>query len=123
LVKFQRTAHGILDFLIFDYISLEVALLHLKINWFEVTHVALIIIVFFLIYNIVKTICILSKMLHNIPEFVKKRMNYLEKIEAEDRVDGTPRMEILRQIPPETGKLLYILDTGEFISTLRKFMQ
>ncbi len=62
-------------------------------------------------------------MLHNIPELVKKRMNYLEKIEAEDRVDGTPRMEILRQIPPETGKLLYILVTGEFISTLRKFMQ
>ena len=48
-------------------------------------------------------------MLHNIPELVKKRMNYLEKLDAEDRVDGTPRMERLRQIPPETGKFLAIL--------------
>ncbi|MBY9015189.1 MAG: O-methyltransferase [Candidatus Lokiarchaeota archaeon] len=51
-------------------------------------------------------------MLHNIPELVKKRMNYLEKIDAEDRVDGTPRMERLRQIPPETGKFLSILAAG-----------
>ncbi len=58
-------------------------------------------------------------MLHNIPEPVKKRMNYLEKIDAEDRVNGTPRMERLRQIPPETGKFLSILaagaPNGEFI--------
>ena len=51
-------------------------------------------------------------MLHNIPEPVKKRMNYLEKIDAEDRIDGTPRMERLRQIPPETGKFLSILAAG-----------
>lgn len=43
-------------------------------------------------------------MLHNIPEPVKNRMKYLENIDTEDRVDGTPRMERLRQIPPETGK-------------------
>ena len=48
-------------------------------------------------------------MLHNIPEPVKNRMSYLEKMDAEDRVDGTPRMERLRQIPPETGKFLSIL--------------
>jgi len=51
-------------------------------------------------------------MLHNIPEPVKNRMNYLEKMDAEDRVDGTPRMERLRQIPPETGKFLSILAAG-----------
>jgi hypothetical protein len=62
-------------------------------------------------------------MLHNIPEPVKKRMKYLEKIDAEDRVDKTPRMEILRQIPPETGKPFSIIDAGEFISTLREFVQ
>ena len=58
-------------------------------------------------------------MLHNIPESVKKRMQYLETIDAEDRVDGTPRMERLRQIPPETGKFLSILAAsapdGKFI--------
>jgi len=48
-------------------------------------------------------------MLQNIPELVKKRMMYLEKLDAEDRVDETPRMERLRQIPPETGKFLAIL--------------
>ncbi len=51
-------------------------------------------------------------MFTNIPELVKKRMRYLEKIDAEDRVDGTPRLERLRQIPPETGKLLSILAAG-----------
>ena len=51
-------------------------------------------------------------MLHNIPEPVKNRMKYLENIDAEDRVNGTPRMERLRQIPPETGKFLSILAAG-----------
>ena len=51
-------------------------------------------------------------MLHNIPELVKKRMKYLEKLDAEDRVNQTPRMERLRQIPPETGKFLSILAAG-----------
>jgi len=58
-------------------------------------------------------------MLHNIPELVRKRMKYLEKIDAEDRGDGTPRLQRLRQIPPETGKFLSILAAsapkGEFI--------
>ena len=48
-------------------------------------------------------------MLHTIPELVKKRMKYLEELDAQDRADGTPRMQRLRQIPPETGKFLSIL--------------
>ena len=48
-------------------------------------------------------------MFHNIPELVIRRMDYLESLDSKDRVDGTPRMERLRQIPPETGKFLAIL--------------
>jgi predicted O-methyltransferase YrrM len=48
-------------------------------------------------------------MFHNIPELVIRRMRYLEDIDSKDRVNGTPRMERLRQVPPETGKLLAIL--------------
>jgi predicted O-methyltransferase YrrM len=48
-------------------------------------------------------------MFDNITEKIKSRMNYLEEIDLRDRDDGTPRMERLRQIPPETGKLLAIL--------------
>lgn len=36
-------------------------------------------------------------------------MKALEEIDARDRQDGTPRIERLRQIPPETGKFLAIL--------------
>lgn len=36
-------------------------------------------------------------------------MRYLEAIDAVDRVDGTPRLKRLRQIPPETGKFLALL--------------
>lgn len=58
-------------------------------------------------------------MFHNIPEIVKNRMIFLENVDSEDRVDGTPRMQRLRQIPPETGKFLALLAAsapkGEFI--------
>ncbi len=58
-------------------------------------------------------------MFHNIPKAIKKRMNYLEEIDTQDRADGTPRMERLRQIPPETGKFISILAAsvpkGEFL--------
>jgi len=58
-------------------------------------------------------------MLHNIPEPIIKRMKYLEKMDADDRAKKTPRMERLRQIPPETGKFLSILaasaPNGEFL--------
>jgi predicted O-methyltransferase YrrM len=36
-------------------------------------------------------------------------MQYLEEIDRKDRADDTPRMQRLRQIPPETGKLLALL--------------
>ena len=58
-------------------------------------------------------------MFHNISELVIRRMNYLESLDSKDRVDGTPRMERLRQIPPETGKFLAILaasaPNGDFL--------
>ncbi|MCK4479224.1 MAG: O-methyltransferase [Candidatus Lokiarchaeota archaeon] len=48
-------------------------------------------------------------MFHNIPESIKKRMEYLEELDTKDRIDGTPRMERLRQIPHETGKFVSLL--------------
>jgi len=40
---------------------------------------------------------------------IKNRMLYLEKIDAEDRKDATPRLKRLRQIPPETGKFISLI--------------
>ena len=58
-------------------------------------------------------------MFHNIPEVMIERMHFLENIDSIDREDGTPRMQRLRQIPPETGKFLSLLAAsapkGEFI--------
>lgn len=48
-------------------------------------------------------------MFHDIPQQMIDRMRYLEEIDARDRNDGTPRMERLRQIPPETGRFLALL--------------
>ena len=48
-------------------------------------------------------------MFHNIPKSILVRMEYLESIDARDRRDGTPRLERLRQIPPETGRFLAIM--------------
>ncbi|MEE9443279.1 MAG: O-methyltransferase [candidate division Zixibacteria bacterium] len=48
-------------------------------------------------------------MLRDIPEAVKKRMNYLEEMDARDRTDGTDRMDRLRQIPPESGKFIALM--------------
>lgn len=45
-------------------------------------------------------------MFNNIPEKVLERMNYLFEIDKNDRNDGTPRLERLHQIPPETGKFI-----------------
>lgn len=45
-------------------------------------------------------------MFHTIPEPILKRMRLLEEQDARDRQDGTPHLERLRQIPPETGKFL-----------------
>ena len=58
-------------------------------------------------------------MFHNIPEKIRKCMEYLEEIDSKDRNDGTSRLRRLRQIPPETGKFLSILAAsapkGKFI--------
>jgi len=48
-------------------------------------------------------------MFHQIPQQVLDRMRYLEQIDAKDRDDGTPRLERLRQIPPETGKFIALM--------------
>jgi len=48
-------------------------------------------------------------MFHSIRQSVLDRMKYLEQIDTKDREDGTPRIQRLRQIPPETGKFLALL--------------
>jgi len=48
-------------------------------------------------------------MFHEIPQAIMQRMQALEAIDARDRQDGTPRLQRLRQIPPETGKFLALL--------------
>jgi caffeoyl-CoA O-methyltransferase len=51
-------------------------------------------------------------MFHTIPNSVQKQMEALEEIDARDRVDGTPQVKRLRQVPPETGRLLAFLAAG-----------
>jgi caffeoyl-CoA O-methyltransferase len=48
-------------------------------------------------------------MFHSIREPILERMKYLEQIDAQDRLDGTSRLQRLRQVPPETGKFLALL--------------
>lgn len=48
-------------------------------------------------------------MFHDIPAAVVERMAFLEAIDAQDRLDGTPKVARLRQIPPETGRFLSLL--------------
>lgn len=48
-------------------------------------------------------------MFHNIPRAVQERMQYLEQLDARDRKDGTPHLQRVRQIPPETGRFLALL--------------
>ena len=36
-------------------------------------------------------------------------MNYLERIDKNDRIDGTPKLQKLRQILPETGKFIALM--------------
>ncbi len=58
-------------------------------------------------------------MFHDIPRAIQNRMSYLEKIDSRDRSDNTPRLERLRQIPPETGQFIALLagaaPPGEYI--------
>jgi caffeoyl-CoA O-methyltransferase len=51
-------------------------------------------------------------MFNDIPEPVKTRMRYLEEIDSQDRLDGTPRLKRLRQVPPETGRFIAVLAAG-----------
>ncbi|MBL8163950.1 MAG: O-methyltransferase [Anaerolineae bacterium] len=48
-------------------------------------------------------------MFHHIPQPILDRMAYLERLDAQDRTDSTPRSQRLRQIPPKTGKFLALL--------------
>jgi caffeoyl-CoA O-methyltransferase len=48
-------------------------------------------------------------MFDDIPQGILNRMKELEQIDAQDRADGTARLERLRQIPPETGKFIALL--------------
>ncbi len=58
-------------------------------------------------------------MFNNIPKKITKRMHYLESVDKKDRIDGTPRLQRLRQIQPETGRFLAVLASmtpdGDFI--------
>jgi caffeoyl-CoA O-methyltransferase len=51
-------------------------------------------------------------MLHSISKPILERMQYLEQVDAKDREDGTPRLQRLRQITPDTGKFLALLAAG-----------
>jgi predicted O-methyltransferase YrrM len=48
-------------------------------------------------------------MFHDIPQPILERMATLEAQDARDRQDGTPRSQRLRQVPPETGRMLAFL--------------
>lgn len=48
-------------------------------------------------------------MFHDIPPKMLERMKLLENQDREDRADGTPRMQRLRQVGRETGELLAML--------------
>ena len=48
----------------------------------------------------------------DIPPAVRERMAYLENRDFLDRQDGTPRLERLRQVPPETGRFIALLEAA-----------
>ena len=48
-------------------------------------------------------------MFHSIRPSILARMKYLEHIDAQDRRNGTPHLQRLRQIPPETGRFIALL--------------
>lgn len=51
----------------------------------------------------------IDSMFHSIRPSVLERMRYLEQIDSRDRQDGSPRLQRLRQVPPETGRFLALL--------------
>jgi predicted O-methyltransferase YrrM len=48
-------------------------------------------------------------MFHDIPDSILAQMATLEALDARDRLDGTPKVARLRQIPAETGRFLALL--------------
>ncbi len=48
-------------------------------------------------------------MFTDIPKEILNRMSELEQIDSRDRADSTPRLQRLRQIPPEVGKFIALL--------------
>ena len=48
-------------------------------------------------------------MFDDMPQCIIDRMQELEQIDAQDRADGTARLERLRQIPRDTGKFIALL--------------
>jgi caffeoyl-CoA O-methyltransferase len=56
-------------------------------------------------------------MFHSIPQPIIDRMRHLEKIDAQDRQDGTPRLQRLRQVPPQTGRFLALLAASSPLGT------
>ena len=48
-------------------------------------------------------------MFEDIPPAIRARMAELERLDARDRADGTPRLARLRQIPAEVGRFLALL--------------
>lgn len=48
-------------------------------------------------------------MFNDISPAMKERMAYLKKLDDADRVDGTPRLRRLRQVPPETGRFIALM--------------
>jgi caffeoyl-CoA O-methyltransferase len=51
-------------------------------------------------------------MFHSMSKPMLERMQYLEQVDVRDREDGTPRLQRLRQITPDTGKFLALLVAG-----------
>jgi len=51
-------------------------------------------------------------MFHNISHDIFDRMQFLEQLDAEHREKGLSSMQRLRQIPPDTGKFLALLEAS-----------
>ena len=51
-------------------------------------------------------------MFHNISHDILDRMRFLEQLDAEHREKGLPSMQRLRQIPPDTGRFLALLEAS-----------
>jgi caffeoyl-CoA O-methyltransferase len=51
-------------------------------------------------------------MFSEISPAMAERMEYLEALDYQDRRDGTPRLQRLRQITPDTGRFLALMAAG-----------